>query len=92
MKTAVSIPDPIFERADAQAKRLGVSRSELYARALDAYAKRADDAGVTRAYDDAYGEPARSSRYGDPDDDTSAFVRSGSRRAAKLLSKSERRR
>ena len=35
MKTAVSIPDPIFETADQLAKELGISRSELYARALE---------------------------------------------------------
>jgi metal-responsive CopG/Arc/MetJ family transcriptional regulator len=34
MKTAVSIPDPLFEAADNLAGRLGISRSELYARAL----------------------------------------------------------
>ncbi|MEQ9238858.1 MAG: hypothetical protein RIG66_32775 [Coleofasciculus sp. E2-BRE-01] len=39
MKTAVSIPDPIFEAAEAMSKRLGLSRSELYARALQAYFK-----------------------------------------------------
>ena len=35
MKIAVSIPDPIFETADQLAKELGISRSELYARALE---------------------------------------------------------
>jgi metal-responsive CopG/Arc/MetJ family transcriptional regulator len=35
MKTAVSIPDSIFETADQLAKELGISRSELYARALE---------------------------------------------------------
>lgn len=34
MKTAVSIPDRIFQSAEKLAVRLGVSRSELYARAL----------------------------------------------------------
>jgi metal-responsive CopG/Arc/MetJ family transcriptional regulator len=34
MKTAVSIPDPVFEEAEQLAKRLNTSRSELYARAL----------------------------------------------------------
>lgn len=34
MKTAVSIPDRVFESAEKLAVRLGVSRSELYARAL----------------------------------------------------------
>jgi metal-responsive CopG/Arc/MetJ family transcriptional regulator len=37
MKTAVSIPDPVFEKAEAAAKRLKMSRSELYAKAVDAW-------------------------------------------------------
>lgn len=34
MKTAISLPDALFKSGDSLAKRLGVSRSELYARAL----------------------------------------------------------
>jgi metal-responsive CopG/Arc/MetJ family transcriptional regulator len=34
MKTAISLPDDLFRSGDALARRLGVSRSELYARAL----------------------------------------------------------
>jgi metal-responsive CopG/Arc/MetJ family transcriptional regulator len=34
MKTAISLPDPLFKSGDQLARRLGVSRSELYARAL----------------------------------------------------------
>lgn len=34
MKTAISLPDDLFEAADALAGRLGVSRSELYATAV----------------------------------------------------------
>jgi metal-responsive CopG/Arc/MetJ family transcriptional regulator len=34
MKTAVSIPDAVFEDAEQLAKQLKTSRSELYARAL----------------------------------------------------------
>jgi metal-responsive CopG/Arc/MetJ family transcriptional regulator len=37
MKTAISLPDPIFEEAESLARQLGVSRSELYAKALKAY-------------------------------------------------------
>jgi len=37
MKTTVSIPDAIFEEADQLAGRLGVSRSSLYASALQAF-------------------------------------------------------
>ena len=35
MKTAISIPDPIYEAAEQLAKRLGVSRSELYTKAVE---------------------------------------------------------
>ena len=34
MKVAISLPDEIYREADSVAKSLGVSRSELYARAL----------------------------------------------------------
>ncbi|MGB3202611.1 MAG: hypothetical protein WBA99_17020 [Nodosilinea sp.] len=37
MKTAISIPDGVFEEAEAIAQQLGVSRSELYTKALQAY-------------------------------------------------------
>lgn len=40
MKTAISLPDSVFEEAEALAQQLGLSRSELYARALQAYLKR----------------------------------------------------
>ncbi|MEO5800216.1 MAG: ribbon-helix-helix protein, CopG family [Gemmatimonadales bacterium] len=40
MKTAISLPDALFKSGDALAKRLGVSRSELYARALAEYVAR----------------------------------------------------
>ncbi|MEB3336096.1 MAG: ribbon-helix-helix domain-containing protein [Leptolyngbyaceae bacterium] len=40
MKTAISLPDSVFEQAEALAKQLGVSRSELYTKALQAYLKR----------------------------------------------------
>jgi metal-responsive CopG/Arc/MetJ family transcriptional regulator len=34
MKVAISLPDEIYREADSVAKSLGVSRSELYARAV----------------------------------------------------------
>ena len=44
MKTAVSIPDEIFERAERLASQERRSRSEMYAAALDEYvARRARD-------------------------------------------------
>jgi metal-responsive CopG/Arc/MetJ family transcriptional regulator len=40
MKTAISIPDEIFEQAERLAKRLKRSRSEVYSRALAEYVAR----------------------------------------------------
>ena len=37
MKTAISLPDSVFAEAEALAQQLGLSRSELYATALQAY-------------------------------------------------------
>jgi metal-responsive CopG/Arc/MetJ family transcriptional regulator len=40
MKTAISLPDPVFEEAESLARQLGVSRSELYTNALKAYLRK----------------------------------------------------
>jgi len=37
MKTAISMPDGLFEAAEALARRLGISRSVLYQRAVESY-------------------------------------------------------
>jgi predicted transcriptional regulator len=55
MKTAVSIPDVVFRRAERLAKRLKKSRSQLYSEALAEYISRHDAAAITAALDDLYG-------------------------------------
>lgn len=37
VKTAISIPDTLFERGERAASRLGLNRSELYSHALEAF-------------------------------------------------------
>ena len=54
MKTAISIPDPLFEAAEQLAKRLGVSRSELFQRAVQAFLTEHGDEGITEALDQVY--------------------------------------
>lgn len=54
MKTAISIPDPIFEEAERLAKERGVSRSELYAQAISEYVKDQRFAGVRERLDAVY--------------------------------------
>jgi predicted transcriptional regulator len=51
MKTAVSVPDEVFERAERLAQRLKVSRSELYSRALREYLARHSPDEVKQALD-----------------------------------------
>jgi metal-responsive CopG/Arc/MetJ family transcriptional regulator len=53
MKTAISIPDEIFEDAERLAKRLKSSRSELYSRALSEYVARHATDQVTEAMNEA---------------------------------------
>ena len=47
MKTAVSVPDPVFEEAEELARRLGTSRSALYTRALSAFLEAHRDEDIT---------------------------------------------
>lgn len=51
MKTAVSIPDELFRRAEDLAERRGKSRSQVYREALAEYLVRRDQASVTAALD-----------------------------------------
>jgi len=51
MKTAVSIPDPLYQRAEALAQRLGKSRSQVYREALADYVARREPGVVTGLLD-----------------------------------------
>jgi len=62
MKTAVSLPESLFRAANRLARKLGVSRSEVFQRALDAYVKEHERAGVTMALDTVYGEGKETAR------------------------------
>ena len=62
MKTAISIPDPLFEAADQVAKRLRVSRSKLYATALSQFVKGHRTNGVTELLNEVYGADPDCSR------------------------------
>jgi metal-responsive CopG/Arc/MetJ family transcriptional regulator len=55
MKTAISLPDSVFEQAEALAQQLGVSRSELYTKALQAYLKRHNRDQILLKLNQVYG-------------------------------------
>ncbi len=56
MKTAISIPDAMFEAAEQVAHRLGISRSELYARAVAAFVAEHNDEDTTAQLNQVYVE------------------------------------
>lgn len=51
MKTAVSIPDAVFDAADRFARRHGLSRSEVYTRALERLLADEPDQAITARLD-----------------------------------------
>jgi predicted transcriptional regulator len=54
MKTAISLPDEVFEAAEELAEELGVSRSQLYCRAVADYVAQHRDEAVTAKLNEIY--------------------------------------
>jgi Ribbon-helix-helix protein, copG family len=73
MKTAISIPDEIFEQAERAAKRLGLSRSELFTKAVKEFLDQRSATNITRSYDAGFGDGE--------EDDLTEFRRRASRQA-----------
>ena len=54
MKTAISLPDDLFRAGDALAKEMKLSRSALYARALERYIARQREDEITEQLNAVY--------------------------------------
>ena len=54
MKTAISIPDDVFDAAEDMARRLGMNRSQLYTTAVREYLDAHREHGVTSRLDRLY--------------------------------------
>lgn len=54
VKTAVSMPDDLFRLAESAARRLRLSRSELYAKAIAEYLQRRQDDAITERLNAVY--------------------------------------
>jgi antitoxin MazE6 len=76
MKTAISVPDQVFQEAERLAERLAKSRSQLYTEALVEYLTRHDPDTVTQRLDEVLGSLA------EPED---RFVRETSRSILKRV-------
>jgi metal-responsive CopG/Arc/MetJ family transcriptional regulator len=56
MKTTISIPDEVFHAAEELSRRLGISRSELYSRAVAAFIASHRSTEIREKLDAIYGE------------------------------------
>lgn len=54
MKTAISIPNDTFGKAEKVAKKLGLSRSELYAMAVESFVEPLLSDEITKVLDSIY--------------------------------------
>lgn len=83
VKTAISLPDDTFRRATSVAAELGVSRSELFARAMEQYLERLSTESLTAELD------AVIARDADHDDSGATAAAHGARTALALTADDE---
>lgn len=57
MKTAISIPTPIFLAAERAARKLGMSRSQFFAQAAQRFLESMQEDQVTASYNAAFEAP-----------------------------------
>jgi len=56
MKTAVSLPDRLYEDAEKTAKSLGIPRSQLFAKALEEFISHHRQTDITERLNEVYGK------------------------------------
>jgi metal-responsive CopG/Arc/MetJ family transcriptional regulator len=56
MKTAVSLPDLLYERAEETASYMGIPRSKLFALALEEYIERHNGKMIIEKINEVYGK------------------------------------
>jgi metal-responsive CopG/Arc/MetJ family transcriptional regulator len=54
VKTAISLPEPLFERADAFARQQQISRSQLFARAVEEFLRRHESQALLESLNRVY--------------------------------------
>jgi len=54
MKTAISIPDDLFKQAEQTARRLGIPRSQLFAKALQEFIQSHSRENITEKLNKIY--------------------------------------
>lgn len=56
MKTAISIPDDLFQQAEETAKKLGIPRSQLFALALEEFIQIHRKDNITQKLNEIYSD------------------------------------
>ena len=54
MKTAISLPDALYEDVEQTARAMGIPRSQLFARAVSEFMKRHTREEITQRLNDVY--------------------------------------
>jgi metal-responsive CopG/Arc/MetJ family transcriptional regulator len=55
MKTAISLPDRLYEEAEETAKGMGIPRSQLFAKALEEFIEHHKRERITEELNEVYG-------------------------------------
>jgi metal-responsive CopG/Arc/MetJ family transcriptional regulator len=58
MKTAISLPDSVYQAAERISKRKHISRSEFYTNAIRWYIEKEENRGITEQLNAVYGSIA----------------------------------
>jgi hypothetical protein len=61
MKTAISIPDPLFKIADQTAHEMGIPRSQLFSMAVEEYLFHHSKSAITQKLNEIYENTASES-------------------------------
>jgi predicted transcriptional regulator len=82
VKTAISLDESLFREAEDWAGKLGVSRSQLFARAVEEYVRRHETEELLRRLDEAHA--------GGPDEEDEEALRHGQALHSEMLRRAER--
>lgn len=81
-KTAVSMDEGLFEEAEAWAGKLGISRSQLFARAVEEYVRKRENEELLRRLNEAHADG--------PDEEDLESLRHGQALFRQVLEREER--
>jgi len=82
VKTAISLDESLFREAENWAGKLGVSRSQLFARAVEECVRRHEDEDLVRRLNEAHADG--------PDEEDEEALRHGQALHAQMLRRAER--